>query len=1002
MSALRWGGLRAVGLPILGLAGLGRMPATGQDAPADLQSIDSVPVGARGDDGAWVAEGAWVVEGGTPARSRRVRTPAPSSPPQLAWTYRPRGVIVGEPVVWGDLIVIEERRDASTRSLALLDRTTGRRLGKEVVFSTEDALSPAIWSGCLVVRGESGSLLAYAAGPGGLHSTWERPLDVPSGPPLLVDRTVYVTAAGKLLALEVGRSSPRFEVEGDFIGAVSLHGRELVVLEHRRELGGGYLRAVRLDAETGERLGWRQLIRVTPEIGDLEEARLYPLEGGELLFVEGRIELDRQSTRSLALYGMENVESGDFAFTHPYLAEPPAQIDGGFVARRETVGQSGPSWAVIDADGSTDLASDTLRRDVAARIGPPAASATQLLLGGLAVDPHTLEVDWAIPTAGTLIPVREGVLVVGESGKVLEGWLAMEPSSPAEGEPIGAVAVGWTSPDATAVLEGGEVITGDLTLESPGTDLPPRLVRRRGASKGRFEWERVRLLFTDEAIVWASSAAGLRESVEALVDAHWRSSLEDAVKSAVKARDPELLWRLLDAGARAGVDARSVERLTAGLADLDRRPELIRPGRGSEPWAELERDRRASRDVRLDWLERLDGFDGGAAVDSVQWALARDAVSDDPRSARVTAWLENRLEIELGSVAGIEPAAALELWRASNRAGARLIDALSIPESSASPAELALDEARREWREDLVAIETDRAVVIAPRGALGRASEVSIVAEVLMGALRGWIAALEPVRAKDQKVEIWVHDDLGEYTRLAGAGGSSTEAGDGFASVEAVPTRVHAFFPDEFELSATDLLRVLGPALVRHALDSAAARLSGDSSDLLCLGFARMFEDGPFEDWSAEDRPFENSAVDGDGGEVVSGARVGWSLARLASLPEDALIPWSELFELGPEDLRALAGAAPVEIEVALQLGQLEVLDRLAVAEVQAIAFVRYLFGANSGERRGALLEWLDGRVSGAEDTAGFEQTFGLDPAELGALTRAWSRAVVTAELSIR
>ena len=995
LSALRRGGLWAVGLPILGLAGLGRMPATGQDAPAVLQSIDSVPVGAG------AVEGAWVVEGGTPARSRRVRTPASSSPPQLAWTYRPRGVIVGEPVVWGDLVAIEERRDASTRSLALLDRTTGRRLGEEVVFSTDASLSPAIWSGCLVVRGDR-SLQAYAAGPGGLRSTWERPLDVPPGPPLLVDRTVYVTAAGTLLALEVGRSAPRFEVEGDFLGAVSLHGRELVVLEHRRELGGGYLRAVRLDAETGERIGWRQLVGVTPGIGDLDRARLYPLEGGELLFVEGRIELDGQSTRSLALYGMENVESGDFAFTHPYLAEPPAQIDGGLVARREAVGQIGPSWAVIDADGSTDLASDTLRRDVAARIGPPAANATQLLLGGLAVDPRTLEVDWAIPTAGRLIPVREGVLVLGEGGGVLEGWLAMEHSSPAEGEPVGAVATGWSSPDATAVLEGGEVITGELTLESPGTDLPLRLVRRRGASKGRFEWERVRLLFTDEEIVWASSAAGLREAVETLVDAHWRSSLEDAVKSAVKARDPELLWRLLDAGARAGVDARSIERLTVALADLDRRPEVIRPGRGSELWAELERDRRPSRDVRLDWLERLDGFDGGAAVEDVQSALARDALSDDPRSARVTAWLENRLEVELGSEAGIEPAAGLELWRASNRVGARLIDALSNPESSTSRAELALAEARGEWREDLVAIETDRAVVIAPRGALGRAGEVSIVAEVLLGALREWIAALEPDRANDQRVEIRVHSDLGEYTQLAGAGETSTEAGDGLASVDAVSMRVHAFFPDDFDLSTTGLLRVLGPALVRHDLDSAAARLSGDSSDLLCLGFARMFEDGSLEDRPFEARPFEASAIDGDGGEIVPGARAGWSLARLASLPDDALIPWTELFELGPEDLRALAGAAPVEIEVALQLGQLEILDRLAVAEVQAIALVRYLFEASSGERRGALLEWLDGQVSGAEDTAGLEQTFGLDPAELGALTRAWSRAMITAEFSLR
>jgi hypothetical protein len=933
----------------------------------------------------------WTCQGGNPARSRATATPGLRVPPQRLWEWSAPGTLVGEPLVSGDWVVVEVQRSSQARSLVVLDRGSGRRLGAELTFPSAQPLGASLWGNRLVLRSGPGELSGFRLGPRGAQRAFVFPLGTEIGQPLLDSERLYLVVDGDLCAFEFGAREPSFVRPERFLGPLALREGELAALALRPRLGGGSLVVARVDARSGEQRSWRQLVPDAAGLGELDAATVVPLRGGDLVHFAGRLALDRFQSHSIALFGAENRDGGDFEFEGLGHRTPPLLLGDGWLVAQ---GDPDPGWLrVLDRRRAVDLYRPADEPRLASRGPTPVAAGTVACFAGLAVDLLELRVLYALPPAAELVPLRDGWLQVTEDRRRLAGWLAPPPT----GQPFDPRAVArltWRSDQGLAVFADGRIWRGELALQDGEL--------RQGAGRGaeRAAVESLALLAEDPPagtpqVLWCAGSAALRGALTALRAAVERDSLAEMVRPVVGARDPQLTARALDLGYAVELESRELERLEALAADLAERPHTARRGGRDELAA------------------RLAGLEGLGHGEFWRWAQAlTPAEHDDGREALAAAAVESLLELDGGHRGALDWVRARAPAGAQVRSGPEALDWLRylatvrrVPVELLEPAAPGtagaegdggrVHAARERWRDDLRGLRSRELLLITPLAQPGSIARILAHGEALCSALQQWFAPLPARRTSDAPLEVRLYTSRLEYLaqgeREAGhaglewtSGSFDPAAGLSRLFVEPGPEGFERALGTFLHETTHQWLELRCPAL---GADEAQRRPRDLPGFWLVEGFASLTED---------------LTCDLETGRVEPGGALGARLPLVASAPAGSLLPWEQLFAHSYDSSRALLGGPTVAVPLVLRPGSTAQLDGMGRFYAQAAAAARYLFEADGGRHRRALLEALVAHYRG--DRAGCEVAprVGLSAAELGARIEAWSREQVAERLGLR
>lgn len=344
----------------------------------------------------------WFTAGGSASRSGATATEALGERPEFAWEYQPPGRLVGEPLVWDDVIVVEIELPKNRRRLQVLALSDGQPIvhrdfrGKQA----KRMLLPALWHNEVVLR-VGDKLKRFRFGTGGVSEQRASQAMPGLGGPLRVGDEVYVIVGGAIERLDVGRLERRWRSGSTgFVGHIAVAGD--VVYGIRATRDGGEV--VMLRRATGRRKGATAI--PLPVAGSAPEIVL----GGSNLIV--------RELPTIMLTDGSTADSLGYPLPLPMNAQPR------LATMRSVPAAAGDIW--VGACGSkqapmlgigrkgTDqvavLATDKAHRHLLSQ--PVTLAGPLAYLGGTAVDLETFEVRWRIeaPAGARAIPARDALL----------------------------------------------------------------------------------------------------------------------------------------------------------------------------------------------------------------------------------------------------------------------------------------------------------------------------------------------------------------------------------------------------------------------------------------------------------------------------------------------------------------------------------------------------------------------------------------------------------------
>jgi hypothetical protein len=115
------------------------------------------------------------------------------------------------------------------------------------------------------------------------------------------------------------------------------------------------------------------------------------------------------------------------------------------------------------------------------------------------------------------------------------------------------------------------------------------------------------------------------------------------------------------------------------------------------------------------------------------------------------------------------------------------------------------------------------------------------------------------------------------------------------------------------------------------------------------------------------------------------------SLDVLRSADTRCLIPWRDLYELSQADFAQLPGDNVSEVMLRWWLRP-HLISTARMFYEQAGSTCQYLFHAEDGRHREALLAYVDAYYAGRPQDLDIRKAFGMSPEELGAKVKAFAR----------
>jgi hypothetical protein len=301
-------------------------------------------------------------------------------------------------------------------------------------------------------------------------------------------------------------------------------------------------------------------------------------------------------------------------------------------------------------------------------------------------------------------------------------------------------------------------------------------------------------------------------------------------------------------------------------------------------------------------------------------------------------------------------------------------------EHGAPPAEVeVLNRETRLWRGDLNGYRSDRLLLITPPGRPGAVARALEIGERICDVLEEIFTPLGRARSGGEPLVVFLYETRDEYILQSRREGSLPEAALGWTAGHYSPTEnlSRMFVPEDDEASRR-LLGTYAHELAHHWLATRSPFAGGadrmrTQEELagfwIVEGFASLIEE---------------LRIDPRDGSWQAGDPRSSSLDILANAAPAQCLPWERLVELSAQGLAGLSASRDRPIPLTWRLGALAPRSEIQLFYAQSGALCHYLFAAEGGRRRAALLGYLRAWYRGEEQELDVTAAFGLDPETLG------------------
>lgn len=943
---------------------------------------------------------AWYTEGGSAARTGVSIAHAPQSPLVLAWEHDAGGRIVGDPLVWDDHIVLEIESATKGRLLRVLDLRSGQPIGADRRYGVGPRLGPTLWRDLIVLRSGEKELSALRIRSSSILPVWNFHTEGEVGLPLCFANEIYAATSAGLLRTRVGRHA------ADWIAGRGSQGRpslleDRVLVASMNLVGECTFQAY--DRKTGAAVHELPIGAVMRRAITMDEGALVHAFDGALA-ASFPMRLDFGTTHPTQCV----------AYAWPPTSRLPQRMDGLWASAGAPCAwqegwfgawyQQGARLALVRQKRlSDDFVSllATQQHNVAfasSQTGATRAGAIGFN-GAQAFDLNSLRVLWRLPVEASsrVIPLRSHLLVVTGGNRLLAlhesldaatANSARNSSSPARAAPL-------TASQAVAVLRGGEVVRGAFALDFAGGVLSNE--KKRSES-----WPLADVIYAEDETLGPIYASELRVGLERLIEEAEATAWAGLATDATKTLDLDLLGECLSKAESLGAEEKSIAAARRTFDVWTKKPpkpkdDLAVLLRGRIHTVEETADRMLTERAQLA-ASTLPGEavrDPLLQVGLLRMLLERNPQHEGARDA-VRELLPEGLRADLGGLrARVFPALDwLDVVEAGLRVPITILDPApgeAAPPGASAFSVQALERARTDWRKDAVAFQSPNLLIVTSVERPGALARCLALGELVCESLSTLFDAEQTAGGEERPpLVIQLFGSREEYLERSekwyGEAGSGLTWTAGYYDPGRNMTRL--FVPED-DQGFEEVRSTLAHEITHHWLQVRCPAFRAVERDATMFtqpgywiveGFASFVDEFRFRtdlwSWTPDD-PFS------------------YRLDIVSSAGKDALLPWQELFTLSKSDFEDLSAEDEVKIPCASQLGPAVYLpSSKSLFYAQAACASRFLFLAENGKYRPALLAFLAAYYEGRSDGFDWSAATGASPAELGAQVQAYARTV--------
>lgn len=933
-------------------------------------------LGSSEDDGVAPAN-RWHTFGGSAARTGAAKTAPVRQPVEVVWRHEAGGEIEGEPLVWDDWVLLAIRRAPDHRVLRAIDLLTGEPLVPDRVVRSEFPLEPSIWRNVVIYRAAANLIVGARLGARRFDQVWSWRGDKSLGPPLVVGSEVYVAEEDALRRLTVGRSRPAWSLDGRFRGRISLQGNDVYALGYD-PVGKAFVR--KIDRARG-----------------VENAALYVgHHGGELPSFDSEVDVHLLSAGLFAHFArpLEVVTGRDIHYVgiDPFAPQTSTlEPLPGSIELLQAPAAWREAWlgAIVDGDGERTFVLKRDSADLELRVLATGASNADFLpdrlpvttagsvgfVGARAFDLETSRVLWRLPlrASSRVVPARETALVVEEGVRLT----AIRTSA---GK--GGVSTKLTAPE---LVQEGRLVLREGSIEEGtfGVDVRAGHVGRLDGKASPWRVEDVLLLEdADRSILLGTDVV---RGVEALIERELAGEYARLAKKARGANDVELLEELILAAWLHGADEKDLDAARRTADALHKRAGVARRTLANEIRAEA---------AALDGLPAEAFWQRASALDAEapdRWlvALLRATLQAEPQHDPAVELVRELVPEELRRAGDTEVFDA-EDWLAfveATRASPIRVLRPPTSEQGIDESQRVLLRATQTWRGDLLGFESEHLLILTPVRRPGALARCLSMGELVCSALRETFASGDVERDSRRPLVLHLYETKEEYLAHGPDGGGEGGAGlswtaghyDQHANVSRifVPERGDAF-DSVMETYAHEIthhwLRMQCPMFPFKPMELADATQPGY---WVVEGFASFVDEFRFDvargTWHSESP--QSRRLD-----LVANAGAG------------QIVEWKDVYGLSHLDFSQMSFEGEPAIPSRCYLGLRHVVSARHMFYAQAAATCRFLFEAEGGRYRGALLDYVKAFYTNERAALDVVASLGMTPDELGRAVVAWSR----------
>jgi len=909
--------------------------------------------------GAIAPAGTWTVAGGSPARTGATATVPIRRDVERAWERKLGGKIESEPLVWDQDIHVELSKSGGKRSLVTVELATGK-LRAEYKAPDDVPLQPSIWGNFVALAGaQTVDVVRRSSSDLQLIRRVEIGSDVSTT--LLFEDELYVGSSAGVHRAQPFGGTIVWHADGKVIGPLALRGEHVyATFDH----GDGACTLTALDRESGARVNELALkFESAPTSVDLVVN-----QGSVYLQADVPVQLAEYETPvTSSLVVSRNLGNGDLTlpFGHGILYAAPTEWRRGWLGYASEE-DTNALLLCRDATGRRGLPVLT-PADKAYYNGQPVSVASDVAFaGGGSFTLPALRVLTRSDVTSRFrpVPAKNAVIHVVDDSSLLVLRRARSGRSPFVAEE--AVDTRLTG---RAVLANANVVHGDYEIK-----LADGVLNKFGKRDKRepVQLAQVRMVETEDGKrAYAADLKAIGSGWKRLASSELAEEYARLALHARSTNDVALIQRMMKSAMEHGSED-SFDKVISALAKLEKRPGKVKANKARgivESAASL-----GGTEDRL-WA-RFQALDESTPTD-VRHAVLRSLLAESPEHEGATEYVRGLLPDDLQAALDANPLEWLDYQKALEQYPAERIQ-LAASEGDATPEQRALGRAVHTWREDLVALQSERLLLIGPPTAPAGMAHALRYGELICRALEETIAA--PADGARERLTIQVYESLDEYSQHV----RGDEPGLGLEWRACIyNTRINAvelFLPGNPQMAAR-AVPAFAHQLAHQWIRETCSVTHEPGSQLdtslggywIIEGIATLAEDFEFD---VERGEWSTLNPRSDRLDLVAGA------------PEEYLLPWKKVLTSNVREFVGLSREPKYPVDRTWTLGEPQKTSKASFFYGQAAATCQYLLHADEGAQREKLVGFLRGYYSANEQAVQVKQVAGLDEVGLGGKVR--------------